>query len=116
MAFRGSKRKYPFEKSVDLGYRGVNAARLGHLIDDSEVQDAVNWWISPEGRVSTRWGVDAFLDEPLPDGVKGIWHYHAMNRILVAAGNKLYSALLTGGEATLWGRLTLVPLHTPLQG
>lgn len=116
MAFRGSKRKYPFEKSVDLGYRGVNAARLGHLIDDSEVQDAVNWWISPEGRVSTRWGVDAFLDEPLPDGVKGIWHYHAGNRILAAAGNKLYSAPLTGGEATLLGTLNLGSATYPITG
>lgn len=62
-----------------------------HLIADTELTDAVNMWITPFGRVTTRPGCRPMLTAPLNGHVIGSGYYQPTDTLLVAtSGGKAY--------------------------
>lgn len=55
----------PFKQRIPSPYAGMNTVRGPHEIDEKEMADCVNFWISPYGRFGTRWGTKQMMPVPL---------------------------------------------------
>lgn len=107
MAYGTRKWNSEFEGIIELATGGLNTARPPHFIADNEVQECINFWLTPTGRVATRGGFSNFLTEPAETAsVRGIWFYPTNSEILFLVGNNLYKTGLTGGTCSLVGALT----------
>lgn len=91
--------------SLPLPVKGLNSALPASQIDDGEMAEGFNFWLSPEGHFESRPGLTKLTTKSdTGSAIKGIYYSPANSETLVASGTKLYS--YASNEVTEIGNLS----------
>jgi len=95
-----------FDTPVNVGVAGINLSKPSHQIDNSELSEAINWWLNTYGELEVRPGLVKVLDNaPLSAPVRALFYYQNNSTLIIIIGAKVYESVIDGTSATYIGDL-----------
>lgn len=114
MATPSSRYGKPFDVPLPVPTKGIDYASPLTDINKERVKDAVNWWVSPEGKLEVRPGSTAICTNTAPAKIVGMGYYSTGDKLLLASNRHIYSVARAGGAPTDLGASKAATVSTPV--